>query len=113
MKWKILIIFILSFGFSSQLFAQENSELASLEEKIQQLQYRVQTLNNEQSKTKEEVNELKEAIKGNALALIFFAVFCAWWAKTTGRSSLLWFILGMFFHVFTAIAVLIKTERGT
>jgi hypothetical protein len=59
------------------------------------------------------ISKLQKAINSNGLAIVFFGFFCAWWAKTTGRSALGWFILGLLFHVFTAIALLIKTERST
>ncbi len=37
-----------------------------------------------------------------------FAAFCALWAQNTGRNSVLWFFLGLFFSVITVIVLLFK-----
>jgi hypothetical protein len=48
---------------------------------------------------------------GGGLVLFFFAVFCALWAQNTGRSAWLWFFLGLFFHIITALVLLTKNSN--
>jgi len=81
-------------------------EITILKNRINSIEYSV-------GQNKTELEALTDVVQNNALVLILFAFFCAWWAKTSGRSSLLWFVLGLFFHIFTAIALVIKTERKT
>ncbi len=47
---------------------------------------------------------------GGAIAFLFGA-FCALWAQNTGRNPWLWFFLGLFFSVITAIVLLAKNAR--
>lgn len=47
---------------------------------------------------------------GGATAFLFGA-FCALWAQNTGRNPWLWFFLGLFFSVITAIVLLAKNAR--
>lgn len=58
-----------------------------------------------------EIQTIAKAAKNSVFTFIMFTFFCAWWAKSTGRNTLGWFFLGLFFHVFAAIALLIKTEQ--
>lgn len=37
-----------------------------------------------------------------------FAIFCAYWAQVTNRSSWLWFFCGFLFAPLTAIALVVK-----
>ncbi len=90
-----------------------NSQDVSTEKQISILKNRVSSIEYSVGQNKTELDALSDVAQNNALALILFAFFCAWWAKTSGRSSLLWFFLGLFFHIFTAIALVIKTERKT
>jgi len=113
MKWKFLFIFLVIFNVQSFAFASEQAAIPELEDKVSQLQYKIRQLESVQNQTKSDVAELKDTLSSNALALLLFAFFCAWWAKTTGRSSLLWFLFGLFFHVFTGIALLLKTDSST
>lgn len=110
----IFFIFITQINvLASETVTQQTPTLIEMEQTISRLQSKVRSLEYAQNNTETEVTELQEAIKSNGLALILFAFFCAWWAKTTGRSALGWFLLGLLFHVFTAIALLVKTERST
>lgn len=109
MKWKFLFLLTLIFGLHSYCHSSETSDAEPISE-LERLQAKVRYLETAQTTTKTDVSELQEAIKGNGLALILFGIFCAWWAKNTGRSGWLWFFLGAIFHVFAGIALLLKTE---
>jgi hypothetical protein len=84
-----------------------------LENKIELVQNRLSYLEQQVDENNSEIRSLTNTAKNNALPLVLFAFFCAWWAKSSGRSPLLWFFLGLLFHVFTAIALVIKTESKT
>ena len=45
------------------------------------------------------------------LVFYLFAIFCTYWAQETGRSTLTWFFLGLFFAPFTGLALLSKNSR--
>jgi len=113
MNCNIIALLFFMTAFTAQVFGQEENNIATLEKRVQSLELQMRSLALKQQNTQTEVSRLQETIRNNGLALVLFAFFCAWWAKSTGRSSLLWFFLGLLFHVFTAIALLIKTERGT
>ena len=81
-------------------------------EKVMLLTKKVNELENELLSLSYDTEKLEEEFNRSALAVLFFAFFSAWWAKSTGRSALLWFVLGIFFHFITAIVIICKTERG-
>jgi len=47
---------------------------------------------------------------GGASAVFLFAIFCAYWAQTTDRSSLLWFFSGLFFAPIAGLVLLYKNS---
>ena len=47
-----------------------------------------------------------------ALVLLLTAVFCAVWAQNTGRSAVLWFSLGLLFHIIALFVLLWKNAPG-
>lgn len=48
----------------------------------------------------------------NAAGLeILFGAFCALWAQNSKRSATIWFILGLFFSVFTVLVILYKNSQ--
>ena len=106
MMW--MLLFLLSFG------ATANVKLAEpdLNLKIEQLSNRVNYFESMIHDNKTEIQTLTEAVTNNAFTLFMFAFFCAWWAKSTGRSALGWFFLGLIFHVLTAIVLVSKTKRN-
>ena len=111
MKRSFLAFVILIFGFQHATLASETTTqptISALEQTISILQSKVRNLEYAQTNTETAVSKLQEAINSNGLAIVLFAFFCAWWAKTSGRSALGWFLLGLLFHVFTAIVLLIK-----
>lgn len=59
------------------------------------------------------VRELAREVDQLPVGMILFltGAFCALWAQNTGRSAWLWFFLGLFFNVFTLVAVLVKNGR--
>ena len=97
---------------SSLAYAQPIEIVTAQSEKIMLLTKRVNELESELSSLSYDTEKLEEEFNCSALALFFFAFFSAWWAKSTGRSALLWFVLGIFFHFITAIVIVCKTERG-
>lgn len=46
------------------------------------------------------------------LVFFLFAVFCAYWAQSTGRNAWLWFFLGWFFAPITGLVLLYKNSKG-
>lgn len=114
MKGKFLAVVFLLFGWQYTALASATTtqpSLSELEQTVNRLYSKIRSLESAQADTDTEVSKLQEAIKSNGLAVVLFAFFCAWWAKTTGRSVLGWFLLGLIFHVLTAIALLIQTEH--
>lgn len=66
-------------------------------------------------KIERQLTDLNSQVKdaGDAgLILFLFGGFCALWAQNTGRNAWLWFFLGLFFSVFTVIALLIKNAHA-
>jgi len=115
MKRKFLAFVFLIIGLQYAALASEAATrptISGLEQKISILQSKVRSLEYAQNKTETAVSKLQKALNKNGLAILLFALFCAWWAKTTGRSAFGWFLLGLLFHVFTGIAILMKTERS-
>jgi hypothetical protein len=47
---------------------------------------------------------------GTGLVFFLFAIFCAHWAQTTGRSAWLWFLVGWLFAPITGLFLLAKTS---
>jgi hypothetical protein len=45
------------------------------------------------------------------LVFYLFAIFCAYWAQTTGRSALLWFFMGWLFAPITGLVLLSKNAQ--
>ena len=74
--------------------------LDRLESKLNSLDSRVQRLE----------SKIGEAA-GEGAVLFLYGVFCALWAKNSGRSAWLWFFLGLFFSVITVIVLLVKNAE--
>lgn len=109
MKWLLLPLVWLMLSGNCQANSTDLS--AETQAQIQHLQLELSALAKKQADTSSEVSTLQNKVTNNGLALLFFAFFCAWWAKSTGRSALLWFFLGIFFNIITAIVLVVKTER--
>jgi hypothetical protein len=61
-----------------------------------------------------DVQLLNEKVKNpqdTGLVLFLFGTVCALWAQNTGRNPWLWFFLGMFFNVVTALVLLYKNAQ--
>jgi hypothetical protein len=92
MKRLHLIVF-LTLVFLAPLVAQQQSQrVDQLETRVSSLEQKVLSLGDE------------------ALVLTLFGAFCALWAQNTGRNSLLWFFLGMFFSVIAVLVLLSKNS---
>ena len=102
--WVLLILL----SVQSSLFADEVN--TNDKNKIKRLESRMYHIEMSVKQNKSNVDKLKSTIQNHVLTLVLFAFFCAWWAKTSGRNTMLWFFLGLFFHVFTAIALIVRTE---
>ncbi len=57
------------------------------------------------------VRGVEENVAGAGVVLIAIGAMCALWAQNTGRSSWLWFFLGIFGNVFALVAMLVKNGR--
>ncbi len=97
---------------SFNVFAKSDVEPSEtdLESKIERVQVRLNFIEQMVYENNSEIRGVATAAEDNALSLLLFAFLCAWWAKSTGRNAFAWFFLGLLFHVFTAIAIVIKTE---
>jgi hypothetical protein len=91
---RFYLILVLALGFSAPLLAQTEPQ------RVTQLEGRVSTL--EQKIT---------SLGDQGLVLFLFGAFCALWAQNTGRSSWLWFFLGLFFSVITVLVLLSKNAQ--
>lgn len=47
------------------------------------------------------------------LVFFLFAIFCAYWAQTTGRNPWGWFFLGLFFAPITGLVLLYENRKET
>ncbi|GHE84901.1 hypothetical protein [Thalassotalea profundi] len=103
---------ILLIIFSCSTFASDEIKptTAELETQIKHLQNRLYFIEQSVLDNSSALRNLSRTAQDNILVLVLFAFFCAWWAKTTDRNSVLWFFLGLLFNVFTAIAIVLKTE---
>ncbi len=87
MKRNFLAFVILAFGFQYAALASESTTqqtISELEKTINILKSKVRSLEYAQTNTETAVSKLQEAINSNGLAVVLFAFFCAWWAKTSG-----------------------------
>ena len=91
-------------AFSSQ--DNEIGDIQRLKDRIAQLEYTIDT-------NELKLSKLDDFSQQNGLAILFFAIFCAWWAKSTGRNLWLWFFMGLIFNFFTGIAIIVKTKIET
>lgn len=94
----------------------EGTSIDSLRQDINRLESEVNLRNGEVRSLRNDVGELRDqgaeaATMPVAFFLFFTGVFCALWAQSTGRSGLVWFFLGAFFHLFTLLAVLVLNAR--
>ena len=110
---KFIWILLMFLSFSAFANSDVQPTKAGLESKIERVQNRLNFVEQMVYENNSEIQGLAKAAKDNGLSLVLFAFFCAWWAKSTGRSTLGWFFLGLLFHVFTAIALVTKTEPKT
>lgn len=61
-----------------------------------------------------QVRELNAKVKkprDAGLVLFLFGTFCALWAQNTGRNPWLWFFMGLFFNIITALVLLSKNAQ--
>jgi ABC-type spermidine/putrescine transport system permease subunit I len=76
-----------------------NQKISSLQDDVRSLQSKVEAMR----------NSANTAATGGGVSFLF-GVFCALWAQNTNRSAWLWFFLGLFFTVITAIVLLVKNS---
>lgn len=79
--------------------AQEATSLRAnvLEQRISTLEQKVENLPNH-----------LVVDRSDGAALFLYGCFCALWAQNTNRNPWLWFFLGLFFSVITAVVLLAK-----
>ncbi len=91
---RFYLFLVLVLGFSGPLLAQsEPQRVAQLEGRVSTLEQKITSLGDQ------------------GLVLFLFGAFCALWAQNTGRSSWLWFFLGLFFSVITVLFLLSKNAQ--
>jgi hypothetical protein len=108
MRFSLFLFMLLSFS----IFANNDTKTTEpdLEHEMEFVQNRLNLIEQLVYKNNSEIQGLTTTAKNNALALVLFAFFCAWWAKSTGRNTIVWFFLGLVFHIFTAIVLVAKTK---
>ena len=77
----------------------EESRLDQIEKRVEQLEQR----------TKQDIGPGTYVLPG--LSLVALAVFCALWARSTGRDPWLWLAAGLVFNVFVLFAIWIKHDH--
>ena len=87
---KIYLLLMFAVLLSGRTLAQSEPQ------RVSQLEHRVSTL--------------EQKVRNQGLALFLFGAFCALWAQNSGRSSWLWFFLGLFFSVITVLVLLWKNS---
>ena len=103
---RMLLITVL-IGIAAPLLSQaqdDSTEIQNLKSEVSSLKSMVQDLESE-------MRSVQAKLDDAAIVLFFFAVFCAWWAQHTERNPWLWFFMGLFFHVITALVLLSKNAR--
>jgi len=110
---KFILIVLACFSFNAFASNESQTKESITEHKVNVVENRLNIIEEQVDRNSSAVRGLQGTIQNHASALFLLAFFCAWWAKSTGRNALLWFILGLLFHVFTAIALVIKTEPRT
>ena len=94
-SYYLLLVLLLSGWFVPALSAQDMTpRISQLESRIDELERKTRPNNIEM---------------GGSVFL--FGAFCALWAQNTGRSSWLWFFLGLFFSVITIFFLLTKNAN--
>ena len=88
----ILLCLVLFISANSAKSQDENARIDQLEHQVSNLK-----------------NDIKD-VSSVGITLFLFGAFCALWAQNSGRSAWLWFFLGVFFHIITVIALLIKNS---
>lgn len=107
MKSLILLMLLVSpFSFQSIALSSDSERIERLERKISWLENRV-------SKSEKELSRVEKLAKDLGPLVFLFGAFCALWAQNSGRNAWLWFFMGVFFNVFTVLALLYKNEPRT
>ncbi len=106
MKKYLIFVFLSIIAMSCFAYAQD--DYASLESRIRNLENKVNNLESKVTSQGFDMRNLRSSLDDAGIVLFFFAVFCALWAQNTNRNPWLWFFLGLFLHLFTAIALLYK-----
>lgn len=103
-------LFLLSFlGFI--LVVTNVSVQAQESPSVEQLERRVQLLEQEQANTSNRLDVLSKNTPSLMLVALLFGGFCALWAQNTQRNAWLWFFMGALFSVITVLVLLSKNSR--
>ena len=78
--------------------------------RLDQIEKRVQDLE-QRSQQDARTQHQPWAYTLSALELLALATFCALWARSTGRDPWLWLVAGLFFNIFTLVAIWSKHEE--
>ncbi|MEX2091357.1 MAG: hypothetical protein WD971_01705 [Pirellulales bacterium] len=100
-----LITIVGSIVFSCLLASAASAQPAN-DQSVQQLDGRVDQLESQVNRLR---NDVRENVSTGGLGVLFGA-FCALWAQNTGRNAWLWFFLGLIFSVFTVLVLSYKNS---
>jgi len=103
-RFLLLLPLVASLALAPDALAQ-NDRLKQLEERVQSLEQNIQRDHAPSDKTRWDY----------VVPLIPFplilALFCALWARTTGRDFWLWFVAGLLFNLFALIVLAVKHRQ--
>lgn len=89
-----------------------DSKLSDMEDRLAAQEQKVMTLEQRSDQLETSNTDLMSQTGYAPIGMVtfLFGAFCALWAQNTGRSAVGWFFLGLFFNVFTVLALLVKNS---
>ncbi len=100
MKQRFLSVVLVCL-FIPALLPQDAAAQREVDDRITQLEKDVQRLK----------SKVRDAAS-TGVVFYLFGIFCALWAQNTGRSALVWFVLGLFFNIVTVLFLLTRNAEG-
>jgi uncharacterized membrane protein YfcA len=82
--------------------------VGELQLKVAEMGNRVSSVQADMRSVREDVTDLRKEGGLVGVCALAAAVFCAYWAQSTRRNSLLWFLFGLLLSPVAVIALLVK-----